>query len=89
MTLILLAWDREPDTMLAGIPPNVPAAVPFMPHDTLGAAWPTPLDGTGLHDLVEDHRLMSLSRCEDEGHQLATPFGSSVDFRTEAAPATA
>jgi len=80
VTLILLTWDRDPDTMLAGVLPNVPAAVSFIPHDTLGSAlgtaWPTPLDGTSLHELFEDHRLMSLSRCEDEGHQLATPFGS-------------
>jgi hypothetical protein len=93
VTFILLARDRDPDAMLAGILPNMPAAVPFIAHDTmgsaLGAAWPTPLDGTGLHELVEDHCLVSLSRCEYEGHQLAAPFGPQVDFGTEAAPATA
>jgi hypothetical protein len=79
--------------MLARIVPNPPAAVPFIAHDTmgsaLGAAWPTPLDGTSLHELFEDHCLVSLSRCEDEGHQLAAPFGPQMDFGTETAPATA
>jgi hypothetical protein len=79
--------------MLARIVPNLPAAEPLIAHDTmgsaLGAAWPTPLDGTSLHELFEDHGLVSLSRCEDEGHQLAAPFGPQMDFGTETAPATA
>jgi hypothetical protein len=55
----------------------------------LGAAWPTPLDGTSLHELFEDHCLVSLSRCEDEGHQLAAPCGPQMDCGTETAQATA
>jgi hypothetical protein len=55
----------------------------------LRAAWPTPLDGTGLHELFEDHRLVSLPRCEDEGQQLAAPFSPQMDVGTEAAPAPA
>ena len=38
---------------------------------------------------LEDHRLVPLSRGEDEGHQLATPFGPQVDCGTEPAPAPA
>jgi len=92
-TLILLARDRDPDAMLAGIPPHVPAAVSLIAYDTmgsaLGAAWPTPLNGTSLHYRFEDHRLVSLSRCKDEGHQRAIPVGPQMDFGTEPAPATA
>jgi hypothetical protein len=93
VTFILLARDRDPDTMLAGILPDVPAAVPFLAYDamgsTLGTAWSTPLDGTGLHELCEDHRLVPLPRREDEGHQLAAPFSPQVDCGTETAPAPA
>ena len=92
-TFILLAWDRDPDPMPARILSNLPAAVPFIAHDTmgsaLGTAWPTPLDGTSLHELFEDHRLMSLPRCEDEGHQLAAPFSPQVNFGAETTPAAA
>jgi hypothetical protein len=90
---ILLTRDRDADAMLAGILPNVPAAVAFIAHDTmgsaLGAAWPTPLDSTRLHELFEDHRLVALPRGEDKGHELAVSFGPQVDFGTEAAPAAA
>jgi hypothetical protein len=92
-TFVPLARNGDPNPMLARILPNLPATVPFIAHDTmgsaLGAARPTPLDGTGLHERFEDHRLVPLSRCEDKGHQLATPFGPQVDFGTETAPATA
>jgi hypothetical protein len=78
--------------MLARILANRPAAVPFIAYDTvgsaLGTAWPTPLDGTGCHQLCEDHRLVSLPRSEDKGHQLAISFGPQVDFSTEATTAT-
>jgi hypothetical protein len=93
VAFIRLARDRDSDAMLAGILPNVPAAVPLIVHHTMGstrgAAWSTPFDGTGLHELCEDHRLMSLSRGENKGHQLAVPFGPQVDCGTEATPATA
>jgi hypothetical protein len=79
--------------MLAGILPYVPAAVPLIAHDTmgsaLGTAWPTPFDGTGLHELFEDHRLVSLPWCQDKGHQFAAPFSPQVDFGAETAPAPA
>jgi hypothetical protein len=90
---ILFAWDGGPNAMLASILPNLPAAVPFIAHHALGAAlraaWPAALDGTGLHELFEDHRLVSLPSCEDEGHQLAASFGPQVHFSSEAPPATA
>jgi hypothetical protein len=93
VTFILLAWDRDPDTMLAGILAYVPAAVPFIAHDALGSAlgtaWATSFDGPGLQELCEDHRLVSLPRSQDEGHQFAAPFGPQVDFGAEPAPAPA
>jgi hypothetical protein len=92
-TFILLARDRDPDAMLASVLSNLPAAVPFIAHHALraalGAAWSTALDGPALHELFENHRLVSLPRREHQGHQLAAPFGPQVDFGTEAAPATA
>jgi hypothetical protein len=92
-TFVALARDGDPDAMLTGILPKVPAAVPFIAYDTmgsaLGAAWPTPLDGTGLQEPLEDHRLVSLPRCEDDGHRLAAPFGPQVDCGAETTPATA
>jgi hypothetical protein len=92
-TFVPLARHGAPPPMLARIGPNLPAAVPLIAHDTrrsaLGTVWPTPLDGTGLHEWCEDPRLVLLSRCEDEGHQLAFLFGPPVDFGTETAPATA
>jgi hypothetical protein len=91
VTFILRARDGDPDAMLAGIAPHPPAAVAFVPNDavraTLGTAWSTPLDGIGLQKLLEDHRLVSLPRGEEDCHQLATPFGTEVDFGTETAPA--
>jgi hypothetical protein len=82
--IIGLARDGDPHAMLAGI-------LPFIAHDTLGAALgvarSTPFDGTSLHELVEDHCLVPLSRCQDKGHQLAIPFRPQVDFGTETAPA--
>ena len=93
VTFILLARDRNPDTMLAGILPDVPAAVPFIAHDAMGSAlgpaWSPPLHGTGLHELVEDYRLVPLPRREDQGHQLAAPFSPQVHFGTETASAPA
>jgi hypothetical protein len=93
VTFILLARNRDPHTMLAGILPYVSTAIAFIAHDAmgsaLGTAWSTPLDGTGLHELCEDHRLVPLPRREDEGHQLAAPFSPQVDFGTETAPAPA
>jgi hypothetical protein len=55
----------------------------------LGAPGSTPLDGTSRHELFEDHGLVSLAWGEDEGHQLAAPFGPQMDFGTETASATA
>jgi hypothetical protein len=92
-TFVPLARDGDPHPMLARILPNPPAAVAFVPNDAvraaLRAAWSTPLDSTGLHELFEDHRLVALPRGEDDGHQLAAPFGAQVDFGTEPAPAAA
>src|SRR4030095_10950317 len=80
VTCILLVRDGDLDAMLAGIAPNAPAAVAFVPDDavraTLGTAWPAPLDGTGLHELFKDHGLVSLPRGEDDGHPLAAPFSA-------------
>jgi hypothetical protein len=90
---MLLPGDRDPDAMLAGILANLPAAVPFIAHDTMGAALgatgTTPHDGAGLHELFEDDRLVALSRGEHKGQQLAFSFGPHVDFGTETAPAAA
>jgi hypothetical protein len=92
-TFILLARDRDPDAMLASVLSNLPAAVSFIAHHalraTLGAAWPTALDGTALHEPFEHHRLVALPRREHQSHELAAPFGPHVDFGTEAAPAPA
>jgi hypothetical protein len=92
-TFMLLTWDRDPDVMLASVLSNLPAAVPFIAHDALGAAlgpaWPSPLDGTGLPQRCEDHGLVALPRREHEGHQLAAPFGPHMDFGTETTPAAA
>jgi hypothetical protein len=92
-TFVLLTRDGHPNPMLARILPNPPAAVAFVPNDparaVLRPARPTPLDGTGLHKLFEDHRLVPLARGKDKGHELATPFGPQVDFGTEPAPAPA
>lgn len=90
---ILLTRDGHPHPMLARIPPNPPAAVTFVAHDTvwtaLGAAWPPAFDDSGRHELFEDHRLVPLSRGEDKSHELAAAFGPHVDFGAEPAPATA
>lgn len=79
--------------MLAGILPYVSAAVPCIADDpmgaALGAARSTPLDGTGLHELVEDYGLVPLSRCKDQSPQLTIPFRPQVDFGTEPASAAA
>jgi hypothetical protein len=93
VTFILRARHSDPDAMLAGIAPNPPATVALVPNDAvraaLGTAWPPPLDGTALQELLEDHRLMALPRCEDDSQQLAAPFGAQVDCGTETAPAPA
>jgi hypothetical protein len=39
--------------------------------------------------LCEDHGLVPLSRGQDQGPQLATPFGPQLDCGTEPAPAPA
>jgi hypothetical protein len=65
-----LARDGDPDAMLAGITPNPPAAVAFVPHHAvraaLGAAWPPPLDGPSLQERLKDRRLVALPRGEDD-----------------------
>jgi hypothetical protein len=92
-TGILLAQDGDPATMLAGILPSVSTALSCITHaamgSALGTAWSTPLDGTGLHALGDDHRRVPWPRREDEGHQLAAPCSPQVDFGTETAPAPA
>lgn len=56
-----LARDAHSDAMLAGVAPNPPAAVAFVPHDAvwaaLGVTWPTLLDGPAREELCEDPRL--------------------------------
>jgi hypothetical protein len=93
VTFLLLAGDGDSDAMLARILANLPAAVPFITHDTtrsaLGTAWRPPLDGTCLQELFEDRRFVALPRREDDGHELAVPFSASVDFGIEPAPAPA
>jgi len=92
-TFVALARDRDPNAVLARIAPNPSAAVAFVPHDAvraaLGTAWAPPLDGATLQELFEDHGLVPLSRGQDQGHQLAAPFGPQMDFGTEPAPAPA
>jgi hypothetical protein len=79
--------------MLAGLAPNPPATVAFGPDDAVraarGTAWPPPRDGPGLQERLDDHRLLSLPRCEADRHQLAAPFGAEVALGTEPAPAAA
>jgi hypothetical protein len=79
--------------MLAGILPNLPAALAFIADDPMGAALGTarspPLDGPGLQERLEDDRLVPLSRGEHEGQQLAAAFGPQGDFGTDPAPAPA
>jgi len=92
-TFVALAREREPNAVLASRAPNPSAAVALVPHDAvraaLGTAWAPPLDGASLHELFEDHGLVPLSRGQDQGHQLATPFGPQMDCGTEPAPAPA
>jgi hypothetical protein len=76
-TVVPLARQGEPKPLLAHMVPNLPAAVPWIAHDTMGSAlgaiWPTPLDGTRPHERVEAHGLVLRCRCADEGHPLAPP----------------
>jgi hypothetical protein len=82
---IVLTRDGHAYPMPARIRPNPPAAVAFVAHDPV---W-TALDGPGLQELFEDHRLVSLSRGEDQRHQLATAFGPHVDCGAEPASGAA
>jgi hypothetical protein len=90
---VALARDGDPDTMLTGIRPNPPTAVPFISDDTmraaLGAACSPPLHGPGLQQRLEDRRLVLLPRGQDERQQLTTSFRSEMDFGTEPTPAAA
>jgi hypothetical protein len=93
VTRMLLAGDRDPATRLAGTLAYVPAAVPCIAHDALGAALgtagATSVDGPGLQALGADHRLGSVPRRPEAGPQLAAPVGPPVDFGAEPAPAPA
>jgi hypothetical protein len=92
-TFVPLARHGDPNPMLARLVPNLPAAGPCIASGTVGAvpgaAWPTSLDGTSLQELLDDHGLVSLSRGEDEGQQLAAPFGPQMACGIEPAPAPA
>jgi hypothetical protein len=91
--VVALAWDRDPDAMLTGILPNLPAAVAFVSDDAmraaLGESCAPPLHSTGLQKRLEDRRLVLLPRGQDERQQLTTSFRSEMDFGTEPTPAAA
>jgi hypothetical protein len=84
-----LAGDGDPDPMLAGILPDLPAAVPFIPYDPArsmsGAATAEPLHRPARHQLREDHGFMALAGGSHQGEQLAMALSAEVDLRAKAA----
>jgi hypothetical protein len=87
--LIDLARNGDPDPMLAGILPDVPAAIPLVAHEamgpTFGATTPHPPDRSLLQQLGEDYGFVPLAWRQDQGQELAIPFRAEVDFGTKAA----
>jgi hypothetical protein len=73
--------------------PDLLAAVCLVAHDPvgpqLGAATSTPLHGAMFQQGLKDRRLMLLSRCQEQRHELALSLGTEMDFGAEAALAPA
>jgi hypothetical protein len=84
-----LARNGAPDPRLAGILPDVPAAIPLVAHQapgpTFGPATPHPFHGSLLQQLREDHGFVPLAWRQDQGQELAVPFRAEVDLGAKTA----
>jgi hypothetical protein len=92
-SFILLAWNGNPDAMLACVLPDFPAAVPLITDDAVGPAFwttaPTPLHRPVSHELWEDHGLMPLTRRQYQGEELTIALCAEMHFGAESTLAAA
>ena len=91
--LIGTSRNRDSHPAATRIGANATCAVPFVAYDSLRSqAWASStaaFDGALFHQRLEHRRFVLLSGCQDQGQQLAVPFGADVDFGRESAAAPA
>jgi hypothetical protein len=86
----LLVRNGDADAVLSSIQPNLPAAISFVTcqaaRTPFGTTAACPLDCAAFHQGFEGDSLMSVSRCQGQGHEFTTAFGTQVDVGAEASP---
>jgi hypothetical protein len=86
---ILLPWDGDAATVASQVLSNLATTVGLVTDQTtrpaFGAPAPAPFHGPTCHQGFEGHGFVPLARGEDQCHQLAPPFRTDMDCRTEAA----
>src|ERR1700740_825700 len=86
--LVGLPRDGDPDAMLSTKTPDRAAAVAFVAHDAVGAAFGAPpsrpLDGPLRPQEGKDRGFMPGARRKEERNELAMPFRPHVDLGTAA-----
>jgi hypothetical protein len=89
---ILLARDRDADTVASQVLPNLATTVSLVTDQTtrpaFGTPTPAPFHSPTFHQGFEGSGFVPLARGEDQRHQLAPAFRTDMDFCTEAALAT-
>jgi hypothetical protein len=85
---IRFPWDGALDAMSPHVLPNLAAARGLVAHEVIRPvfrpSWAAVLHGALGHELGREDRFMPVARRQQPCQELASAFGTEVDFRAKA-----